>query len=217
MEVISQLDEKFIVARIPSSHPIEDPSYLCIIDQHAADERIRVEELESLVIEFSSNSVLPGTQVTKTSIEERIICSTQSDPVLFRQLHVFSSVLKQWYWDIEFQCAVIGSKYRESDSNLFLEQAVLKGCPSVLDVQLSLDDLKQFVTQLTNTSIAAESQQVPSGVYRVINYKACRSAVMFGDYLDRNAMECMISKLMRCRLPFQCAHGRPSMSVLLTY
>lgn len=40
--------------------------------------------------------------------------------------------------------------------------------------------------------------------------EACRGAIKFGDYLTNFQCESMILELSKCRLPFQCAHGRPS-------
>ncbi|KAJ3333786.1 hypothetical protein HDU76_003600 [Blyttiomyces sp. JEL0837] len=52
----------------------------------------------------------------------------------------------------------------------------------------------------------------PKGILHVLNSKACRSAIMFGDELDRSQCETLINNLKRCRFPFQCAHGRPRKS-----
>ncbi|KAJ1491404.1 hypothetical protein T484DRAFT_1612750, partial [Baffinella frigidus] len=40
---------------------------------------------------------------------------------------------------------------------------------------------------------------------------ACRGAIMFGDRLTSGASARLVRQLARCALPFQCAHGRPSM------
>lgn len=38
---------------------------------------------------------------------------------------------------------------------------------------------------------------------------------MFNDVLDMKECEQVVTRLARCALPFQCAHGRPSMAPLL--
>lgn len=40
-------------------------------------------------------------------------------------------------------------------------------------------------------------------------------AIKFGDDLELAVCESMISSLQNCRMPFQCAHGRPSMVPLM--
>ncbi len=78
--------------------------------------------------------------------------------------------------------------------------------------------------------------QRPPAFLKILHSKACRSAIMFGDALapdQRNALigkfcffspfatagsltaECVPERLSKCRFPFNCAHGRPTMTPLL--
>lgn len=41
-------------------------------------------------------------------------------------------------------------------------------------------------------------------------------SVKFGESLTRDEMTKFIEKLSQCILPFQCAHGRPTLTPLLT-
>lgn len=43
----------------------------------------------------------------------------------------------------------------------------------------------------------------------------CAGAVKFGDALSMRECELIVENLQDCRLPFQCAHGRPSIMPLL--
>ena len=43
-----------------------------------------------------------------------------------------------------------------------------------------------------------------------MNMKACRSAIKFGDLLNRTEQENIIKRLEGCDEPFHCAHGRPT-------
>lgn len=40
---------------------------------------------------------------------------------------------------------------------------------------------------------------------------ACRSAIKFGDRLSIDECQILIQDLKKCKLPFQCAHGRPTL------
>ena len=51
----------------------------------------------------------------------------------------------------------------------------------------------------------------PPAMVDMINSRACRTAVMFNDVLDRGQCEELVRMLVECKFPFQCAHGRPSM------
>lgn len=55
----------------------------------------------------------------------------------------------------------------------------------------------------------------PQAIRRVLVSKACRGAVMFGDHLSRRQCQRVIHTLRECALPFQCAHGRPTLAPLL--
>lgn len=47
--------------------------------------------------------------------------------------------------------------------------------------------------------------------------KACRGAIRFGKKLTLNQCKRLIRRLGHCRMPFQCAHGRPSIMLLCQF
>merc|ERR1711981_233375 len=55
----------------------------------------------------------------------------------------------------------------------------------------------------------------PQDMLNMANSRACRSAIMFNDSLSKRECEELVGKLAECRLPFMCAHGRPSMVPLI--
>ena len=55
----------------------------------------------------------------------------------------------------------------------------------------------------------------PKGVLEMLNSRACRSAIMFNDWLSLDQCRDLVRSLARCSFPFQCAHGRPSMVPLV--
>lgn len=58
----------------------------------------------------------------------------------------------------------------------------------------------------------------PPAISRILNSKACRGAVMFGDGLPRETALGILQRIASpcIKFPFQCAHGRPAMIPLLT-
>jgi DNA mismatch repair ATPase MutL len=56
---------------------------------------------------------------------------------------------------------------------------------------------------------------IPKCVHRILASKACRAAVKFGDALELETCSDIIAKLSSCDIPYNCAHGRPSMFPLL--
>ena len=55
----------------------------------------------------------------------------------------------------------------------------------------------------------------PPAVMRVLASKACRRAIMFGDELNREQCQALLRRLAQTELPFQCAHGRPTIAPLV--
>lgn len=51
---------------------------------------------------------------------------------------------------------------------------------------------------------------MPPAILRILNYKACRGAIMFGDKLLPSECNLIVEELKHTSLCFQCAHGRPT-------
>lgn len=51
----------------------------------------------------------------------------------------------------------------------------------------------------------------PKGIVNLLNSRACRSAIMFNDTLEKAECEELVRQLAGCAFPFMCAHGRVSM------
>ena len=113
----------------------------------------------------------------------------------------------------------------------------LRRRPLFLGQLLTVDDLVEFVVALdaggmgsglggagaggrssglgSTRNVPGAGTVLPPAVRRVLNSKACRGAIMFGDELSREECQQLIAQLASCRNPFQCAHGRPSAAPLL--
>ncbi|KAK1303841.1 DNA mismatch repair protein MLH3 [Acorus calamus] len=139
-----QLDKKFI--------PVMAGGVLAIVDQHAADERIRLEELRRKVLSGE------GKETTFLESEQELV-------------------------------------------------------PCILGINLTDKDLMEFLQQLAETD---GSSAVPPSVLRVLSFKACRGAIMFGDSLLPSECSLIIEELKETSLCFQCAHGRPTTVPLIS-
>jgi hypothetical protein len=85
--------------------------------------------------------------------------------------------------------------------------------PIIVTVPCAAGDQKGTGLVLTpNTSNELNPLQA---IRRVLVSKACRGAIMFGDKLSRHQCDQVVSALIACALPFQCAHGRPTLVPLL--
>ena len=90
----------------------------------------------------------------------------------------------------------------------------VKALPTLFGIQLSIGDMRIFLHELreANGRILLErtTARRPTFVTRCLNSLACKRAIKFGHTLTR--LECidLMDKLMQTKLPFQCAHGRPT-------
>jgi len=259
-EVLGQVDKKFIAcimnAGNPSTGVDQDSSddvegnrngnrTLVLIDQHAADERIRVERfLEEICSNFLRRCSHSSGQDTDHSLDavpldspvqvtlakhdaSQIACS----PDLQRTLHA---------WGITFDS--LNDRLLSSREDFGLDEQArsehvhlnIRTVPSLLREKLSSREelrelIKGFVAHYQTVGGGLPSTRslkdpsdsenpwrtalrwCPKELLDLVNSKACRGAIMFNDTLTLAQCEDLVVKLSRTDLPFQCAHGRPSL------
>ncbi|KAH7848391.1 hypothetical protein Vadar_002232 [Vaccinium darrowii] len=189
-KVLQQVDKKFI--------PVVGSGVLAIIDQHAADERIRLEEFRQ--------KVLSGEEKTVTYLdnEENLVLPE----IEYQLLHTYAEQIQSWGWLCNIHAR--GSKSFKKNLNLLQKQPTsvrVLAVPCILGVNLTDVDLLEFLQQLAETD---GSSTIPPAVHRVLNFKACRGAIMFGDPLLPSECSLIVEELKQTSLCFQCAHGRPT-------
>ncbi|KAJ0967778.1 hypothetical protein J5N97_024695 [Dioscorea zingiberensis] len=193
--VLHQVDKKFI--------PVMAGETLIIIDQHAADERIRLEELRQKVLSGEGNNVNYLDQ------EQDLILPEMG----FQILHNYADQIQRWGWicNIHIEC----SDSFEKNMNLMKKKphaVTLLAVPCILGIDLTDKDLLEYLEQLAETD---GSSTLPPAVVRILNFKACRGAIMFGDSLLPSESSLIVEELKETSLCFQCAHGRPTTAPLL--
>lgn len=193
--VLLQLDKKFI--------PVVADGVLIVIDQHAADERIRLEELRRKVLSEE------GISIAYLDSEKELVLPEMD----FQLLQKYAEQIKKWGWicSIHLQSSELFAK----KMNLLKRHAcgvTLVAVPCILGTKLTDKDLIEFIDQLVETD---GSSTIPPAVLRVLNNKACRGAIMFGDSLLPSECSLIVEELKATSLCFQCAHGRPTAVPLL--
>jgi DNA mismatch repair ATPase MutL len=203
---VAQLDAKFIIVIMDG--------IICVVDQHAADERVGLERLESaLGTSLSSNegeceqeffdlsklkninvhNLLKG--VATEDLKPMILSPIQSTTIAAND-----ELLKKWKFDF--------------DHNPDTRELKLTATPCIGgDKVATQKDFIQFVQALSNGG--SSTFMKPAFAKRVLASYACRYAIMFGDVLDDNDCKSLLSSLSKCALSFTCAHGRPSVIPLL--
>lgn len=220
-KVVAQVDQKFILIGMnegSSAIGETDGQLLVLVDQHAADERIRV---EGLLADLSSSL----TPLAKPIIFE---IPAREHELLISHVAYFAS------WGITYSVnAVVGSsKCRLKVKTL--PAAIAEKCRVESKVLIEMlrgeawkreesgrkhnarHDLELPSPNASkNDGWLARLGSCPQGLLNMLNSRACRSAIMFNDELTVSECRTLIKRLGDCAFPFQCAHGRPSMIPLV--
>lgn len=215
-EVVNQFGKKFVLLKLWPSRESSRP-ILVIADQHACDERIKLETYLGGFID----DVLAGT-IQPQMIGDCTLEIPAADVVLFE--HFKEEFLA---WGISYRLsarnqgpiltilslpAVLKQKYNGDREYL---KAILQ--QMVHDMKslkkLSISSLRRYGDGewSKQSELSRVFGCIPEVFREIFNSKACRSAIMFGDSLSKSECTFLIKKLAECWLPFQCAHGRPSM------
>lgn len=189
--VLQQLDRKYIAVVAQGN--------LAVIDQHAADERIRLEQLRKEVLEGVGRQ-----KVTVLEYEEELMLPLGG----LQLLQNYSEQIEYWGWRYKiFSRNEASVKRKAHQLHRSSCKATLTAVPCILGVDLTAKDLSEYIRQLAQTD---GSSAAPPAVLRILSFKACRGAIMFGDLLLPSECALLVDELKKTSLCFQCAHGRPT-------
>ncbi|GAU28111.1 hypothetical protein TSUD_223520 [Trifolium subterraneum] len=165
---------------------------------HAGDERIRLEDLRQKVLSGEAKAI------TYLDAEQELVLPE----IGYQLLHSYSQQIKDWGWICNVHTQNSETFRRNLDIlNRQQMTITLVAVPHILGVNLNDVDLLEFLQQLADTD---GSSTMPPSVVRLLNSKACRGAIMFGDSLLPSECSLLVQELRHTSLCFQCAHGRPT-------
>jgi DNA mismatch repair protein MLH3 len=200
--VIAQLDNKYILTKM---HGTTDAPMLVVIDQHAASERVRVEDLFQELCETRGDEPPDPTQSVKKALTFSV--STRDAALLKR-------------FQMEFERWGIGytlSTPPETVTVHTLPRIAKDRCDT--EPVLAIELLRKHCYELEERGVrkAVEGgswveklSQIPRPLVEMVNSRACRGAVMFNDPLTLEECQILVQRLAQCKWPFMCAHGRIS-------
>ncbi|XP_032356203.1 DNA mismatch repair protein Mlh3 isoform X2 [Etheostoma spectabile] len=218
MKVIHQVDKKFLACLIntregePAALNETEGNLLVLVDQHAAHERVRLEHL--VADSYEDNPDAPG---------ERRLCSSTIFPPL--EISVTEEELRLLRsCQAHLQCLGLEVKFSQAaDPHIFVRKVPLcfmekesneirRGRPSVIKPIVE-EYLQEQIELLRSTGRMRGT--LPLTVLKVLASLACHGAIKFNDSLSRDECYSLVASLSSCQLPFQCAHGRPSIAPLV--
>ena len=230
-EVISQVDSKFILVKLKLaiSEAISDlgsNNLLVLIDQHAADERIRIEALWQDLFALAADTPIPTVSGVRTSLLGKPIhfeVSIKESGLLSKYKEYFA------YWGIIFDLPSNSQPKSTLKSGAMQNLTVRSLPPSIierckLDPRLLISLIRTEAWKIHDSGASLRTtdgdwlqriHNCPQGIIDMLNSRACRSAIMFNDELSIEQCQILVSRLAKCKFPFQCAHGRPSLVPLV--
>ncbi|MFT4343740.1 MAG: DNA mismatch repair endonuclease MutL [Candidatus Woesearchaeota archaeon] len=178
--VFGQIHHMYIIA--------ESPEGLCIIDQHAAEERINY---ELLMNKMKDNAVSAQTLVKPLIME-------LSPAEYLNALH-FKEQLHTCGFDID-----------DHGENTIIVRSV----PFVFEraSRVLITDLLSELDSLPKNP--QKERELHTEVEERIIRFACRKSIKAGDVLHESQMNTLLKKLAECDIPYTCPHGRPTMFIV---
>ncbi|GAA5802165.1 hypothetical protein HPULCUR_007626 [Helicostylum pulchrum] len=214
--VIAQVDKKYIL--------IKSNQGFVMIDQHAADERIKLEEMinhstfkpttlvQSVCIELDSPyeyQIITSDHVLRFLKIWGIYIATTADPMQSNTAIPHSSR----FFSTPDSSPHFTQKKRNHLNRIYVTQlplVILDRC--LANHSLLKDIVRDYAYWIKdqNQETLLSAKECPKGIMEILKSKACRNAIMFNDILTKNQCKEIVERLARCSFPFQCAHGRPS-------
>ena len=186
LRVLGQAQSTYIVA--------EDASGVFLIDQHAAHERVKFEEIRAKKARQASESQpLLSPQMVDLTPQRQVVYSEGA----------------QWFADSGWEIEPFGggSVLVRAVPQVLVERATTSANAAETALVRVLDDMAQTDERRSS----ADTMPWPE---RLLATMACHAAVRAGDNLTLESCEEIVRLLQECEHPQSCPHGRPTMLLL---
>lgn len=178
--IIEEDNFKFIGQIFITYILIEKEDILYIIDQHAAQERVRYEM-------FMEQKEKNSLNIQQLLIPEVFDLSSSKTLILKDRLNYF----KDLGFDIE-----------EFGKNSFR----LSSYPALLGNSVNFIEIINTLTDYFMEEKTTDIQQITDKIIRT----ACRSSIKAGDKIETKQAISLVKDLLLCKMPWTCPHGRPT-------
>lgn len=220
---IGQVDRKYIAciaheSTISSSgeRARAGSQLLILLDQHAVDERINLELLQAETVSPLDRRTIILSPPQRLTVDVSMAHTLHEQMALFRSwcftYQIYQHNHRTSHYDVVSFNAPL--PYDGGSFGSFIVEVL--SVPLIHgDEVLTADDLIEFCTHVQMQREVPDSLLAPPAVHRILTSKACRSSLKFGQFMEQQEMNLLLSRWQQTGLPFQCAHGRPSAIPLL--
>lgn len=219
--IINQFDRKFVLIAINvldrGTGNLHEQKLAVLVDQHAADERIKFEELCQDLCKRTSTSFSRPLVFEVDEVEARLFEKRKAHFQLWcldynlTQQHLTGPRKHQvWTIGVTAMPSLIAERCRAEPRLLIdLMRREIWSARARSEVVLPSP-----TSHGGTTSWWSELAHCPEGIIEILKSRSCRTAIMFNDVLSVEQCGELVLKLSKCSFPFQCAHGRPTLTVL---
>ncbi|XP_075556427.1 DNA mismatch repair protein Mlh3-like isoform X1 [Dermacentor variabilis] len=208
VQLIGQVDAKFIACLMPLSQNtvVQGESLIVLFDQHAAHERVRLEWLlenqyeargQARCVRSSALNMDLTITLEPDTLRRAVICERE-----MRKLGIHYTVQNSSLSFNRLPACLL-----ERDES---EQRAGRSSTLASRMEELLRDHTEVLLGTRHSAIA-----LPKFLMDVLSSQACHGAIRFGTVLEKSECTKILRALSKCTLPFQCAHGRPSLTPIV--
>ncbi len=178
-KIVGQLFSTYII--------LEKDEEMLMLDQHAAHERIRYEELKTLydARQIAKQCLLDGTVVTLSAAEFAYV--TENEQLL----------------------SSLGFEFEQFGGTSV--------CLNTLPQQISLEDAESLFTELVGQMMAHKRDVISEQSLRALYTIACKAAIKANQALGEEEIYALIARVLELENINTCPHGRPIMVSMSKY
>ena len=156
-----------------------------LLDQHAASERINKEYFFELYEKLKTN-------------RQQLISPLKVDVSPSEKFFLVSNL---------GEIRKIGFNFEHFGGNTF----ILREIPTIIERLPNTEIIKEIVSDITDIGKDKSFSEVKE---EIINYLSCHRSIRGGDDLSVKDIRKLLVELSKCKDPYHCAHGRPTLKFI---
>ena len=176
-------------------------------DQHAVHERVRLERLLGDALLEAS----PCLAVKSAACQLPLLVPL---PIEEASLLVESGGQLLGQWGV--QLAEETEKPSKTDDKSSIVLSHIPHCFLSIELVRQVELCQALLLEVASSLLETENvtSRLPRALQHHLASQACRGAIMFGQKLEVEDCRRLLADLALCEMPFQCAHGRPSLATI---